>query len=147
MGFIAKDARWYLADVILEHVIEGDPRNVVHVNTLLIEAESPEEAYRKAVSLGRRAKSQYLNTEGKRVRIKYRGLRELNVIHEDLEDGAELCYEEAVAISQAKLRRWIRSKKALGVFAPIRPHTGGPNYMPQSVMNMIEKHCKRHRNA
>jgi hypothetical protein len=53
MGFMPKDARWYLADVVLEHTIEGDPRNVVHVNMHLIEADSPEQAYEKAVALGR----------------------------------------------------------------------------------------------
>jgi hypothetical protein len=47
MGFIPKDARWYWADLILEFTIEGDDRNVVHINTHLIEADSPEQAYQK----------------------------------------------------------------------------------------------------
>ena len=55
MGFIPEDARWYLADIVLEHIIEGDSRNVVHINTHLVEAESPVEAYEKAVGLGRRS--------------------------------------------------------------------------------------------
>jgi hypothetical protein len=42
MGFIPKGARWYLADIVLEHIIAGDPRNVVHINTHLVEAGSPE---------------------------------------------------------------------------------------------------------
>jgi hypothetical protein len=41
MGFIPKDARWYVTDLILEFTIEGDDRNVVHINTHLIEADSP----------------------------------------------------------------------------------------------------------
>jgi len=44
MGFVPKDTRWYLADIVLEIIIEDDPRNVVHVNTHLVEAESPEQA-------------------------------------------------------------------------------------------------------
>ena len=40
-GLRPKDARWYLADVVVEHTVEGDPRNVVHVNVHLIEADSP----------------------------------------------------------------------------------------------------------
>jgi hypothetical protein len=90
MGFIPKDARWYLAGLVLEHTVEGDPRNVVHVNTHLIEADSPDEAYQKANALGRAGELEYANSDGKQVRVAFRGLRDLDVIHEDLEDGAEL---------------------------------------------------------
>jgi hypothetical protein len=98
MGFLPEGARWYLAGLVLEHTIEGDPRNVVHVNTHLIEAGSPEEAYRKANALGRASELAYANTEGKQVRVAFRGLRDLDVIHDNLEDGAELFYEERVGI-------------------------------------------------
>ena len=138
MGFVPKGARWYLADVVLEHVIEGERRNLVHVNTHLVEAASPGEAYKKANKLGREHQLRYLNTDGMRVRMKFRGLRELNVIHDDLEDGAELSYEEAVAVSESKLKRWVRPKKELGVFAPRRPRRGGPNYMPLTIMRQLE---------
>jgi len=138
MGFIPKGARWYLADVVLEHVIEGERRNLVHVNTHLVEAASPEEAYKKARKLGREHQHRYLNTDGMRVRVKFRGLRELNVIHDDLEDGAELSYEEVVAVPESKLKRWARSKRDLGVFAPRRPRRGGPNYMPLTIMQQLE---------
>ncbi len=98
MGFVPVGARWYLAGLILEHTIEGDPRNVVHVNTHLIEADAPEEAYQKANALGRAGEMAYANTDGKQVRVAFRGLRDLDVIHDDLEDGAELFYEERVGI-------------------------------------------------
>jgi hypothetical protein len=94
MAYIPKDARWYLADVVLEHTVESDPRNVVHVNIHLVEADSPERAYQKAYGLGRDAEQVYANSDGKEVRVVFRGLRDLNVIHEALEDGAELTYEK-----------------------------------------------------
>ena len=53
--------------------MEGDPRNVVHVNTLLIEADSPERAYKKARALGREAETVYENSDGKDVRVIFRG--------------------------------------------------------------------------
>ena len=138
MGFIPKGARWYLADVVLEHVIEGERRNLVHVNTCLVEAASREEAYKKAGKLGRMHQRSYLNTDGMRVRVKFRGLRELNVIHDDLEDGAELSYQEDIAVPESKLRRWATPKKELGVFAPRSPRRGGPNYMPLTIMRELE---------
>ena len=138
MGFVPEGARWYLAEVVLVHVIEGERRNLVHVNTHLVEAPSPEEAYKKAGKLGREAQHSYLNTDGMRVRVKFRGLRELNVIHDDLEDGVELSYEEIVAVPESKLKRWARPKKELGVFAPRRLRRGVPNYMPLTVIRELE---------
>jgi hypothetical protein len=138
MGFIPKGARWYLADVVLEHVIDGERRNLVHVNTHLVEAASPEEAYMKAGKLGRESQLCYLNTDGMRVRIRFRGLRELGVIHDGLEDGAELSYEEIVAVPESRLKRWARPKKELSVFAPRRPRRRGPNYMPLTIMRELE---------
>ena len=138
MGFIPKDARWYLADVILEHTVESDPRNVVHVNTHLIEAGSPEQAYGKALALGREAEQEYANTDGKQVRVVFRGLRNLNVIQDTLEDGAELAYSESVSVPEEQLRGWVTPKELMGVFAPIEPKSDDPNYMPESVMQMLE---------
>jgi hypothetical protein len=140
MGFVPKDARWYVADIVLEHHIEGDPRNVVHVNTHLVEAQSPEHAYEKALALGQGSEQQYANTEGKQVRVMFRGLRELNVIHDPLEDGAEVAYSESVGVPEEQVRGWVTPRERLGVFAPIEQPIGVPNYMPQSVMQMLEAH-------
>ena len=137
MGFIPKGARWYLADLVLEHTIEGQSPNVVHINTHLIGASSPDMAYRKARRLGKTAELTYENTDGKPVHVKFRGLRELNVIHEELADGAELSYIEEVGVPEKTLKEWITPKSELGVFAPIRRRQR-PNYMPESVMKMME---------
>ncbi len=138
MGFIPKGARWYLAGLVLEHTIEGDARNVVHVNTHLIEADSPEEAYRKANALGRAGEMEYANTDGKQVRVAFRGLRDLDVIHDDLEDGAELFYEERVDIPEDALARWVKPKEELSVFAPRHDKADGPNYLPREIADMLE---------
>lgn len=138
MGHIPKGARWYLADIVLEHVIEGDRRNVVHVNTHLVKAASPAEAYRKARTLGRKSQFSYVNTDHKRVRLKFRGLRELAALLDDPEDGVEISYVETVGVPESKLRQWERAKPDLAVFAPRRPRRGGPNYMPLTVMRKLE---------
>lgn len=137
MGFIPVDARWYLAEVVLEHRIDGDSRNVVHVNVHLVEAGSADEAYEKAMALGRREEHEYENTDGRLVRMVFRGLRELNVIHEPLEDWAELMYTEDVGVPEEQLCGWITPKEQLAVFAPIESRSD-PNYMPESVMQMLE---------
>ena len=137
MGFIPKGARWYLAGLMLEHTIEGDARNVVHVNTHLIEADSPEEAYQKANALGRRGEMEYANTDGKPVRVAFRGLRDLDVIHDELEDGAELFFEECVGIPEDDLAGWVKPKEELAVFAPRPVRSDRPNYLPEEFADLL----------
>ena len=140
MAYISKDARWYLADVVLEHAVEGDLRNVVHVNVHLVEADSPERAYEKACALGRNAEQVYANSDGKEVRVVFRGLRQLNVIHDGLEDGAELTYEQYDSVPEGKLAGWVSPKESLAIFRERQSGfaTGKPNLMPESVVDMLE---------
>lgn len=138
MAFIPKDARWYLADIVLEFVIEEEPRNVVHINTHLVEAGSPDEAYDKAVALGREAEDVYQNSDNKRVEAIFRGLASLNVIHEELEDGAEIIYREKIGVPPERFATFIPPKEELGVFAPILPcDANAPNYTDRSVWKML----------
>ncbi len=48
MAYIPKDAEWLLAQHVEEIRVQGRKRNVVHINYVLIEAKTPEDAYRKA---------------------------------------------------------------------------------------------------
>ncbi len=139
MAYIPKGARWYLADVVLEHAVEGDPRNLVHVNLHLIEAESPERAYEKAIALGQASQQVYANTDGQQVRVTFRGLRDLNVIHDGLEDGAELVYEESAGVPEDRLSTWLRAKEQLSIFTERRSKHDVPKYMPDSVMKSLEE--------
>jgi hypothetical protein len=136
MGFIPKDAKWYLADIVEEIRIEDDRRNVVHTNVILVRADSPDEAYQKAMALGKRGNTKYKNTDGKTVTIRFRGLRELNVIHDELEHGCEISFSEDVGVSENKIKNWISPKRKLGVFAPIRPHRG-PDYASGDIMREV----------
>ena len=138
MGFIPKGARWYLADVVLEHRVTGDPRNIVHINTHLVEAGSPDEAYEKALALGREGEHSYENTSGQCVDVVFRGLTQLNVIHDPLEDGAELMWSERIGVSEEQLRTWVSPKERLGVFAPIEGRLRGPDLMPDWFPKLTE---------
>jgi hypothetical protein len=76
-------ARWYIAE-LTEEVIEGTPRNVVHRATRVIFADSPEEAYEKALSLSAAAEDSYLNQPEGMARTRYWGLSELNLVGEEV---------------------------------------------------------------
>ena len=110
MGYIPESAKWYLADIVQEITVEGDPRNVVHTNLVLVRADSPEDAYQKALELGIAGDQSYENPYGKRVTFRFRGLHDLNVIHDELEHGAELIYREHFDLDESAIREWVRTE-------------------------------------
>jgi Domain of unknown function (DUF4288) len=114
--YIPPDTRWFLAEVVVQFDEEGGNPPLVHVNTKLIRADSPDEAFRKAQQLGQREESEYENTDGKRVRVKFRGLRDLFAVSDGLEDGAELLYEELIGLDESQIQALVREKPNLAVF-------------------------------
>jgi hypothetical protein len=93
VAYVPADAKWWLADLIVEFTFEGEVGNLVHYNLTLVRADSAEEAYSKSLRRGAENESTYTNSEGKLVTVRFRGLRNLYVISDDLEDGAELLYQ------------------------------------------------------
>jgi hypothetical protein len=124
MSYIPPDAKWFLAEIVLEINVAGHSDNTVHTNLVLIRADSPDEAYIKAEELGRVSNLTYTNPDGELVTSKYRGLRDLNVIHGELEDGAELTYQERIGMPETEIEKWVSQKNDLGVFLA-DPGTGG----------------------
>jgi hypothetical protein len=140
MGYIPKDAKWYIAELVMEFQIEGDARNVVHVNIVLIRADSPEEAFEKAEQLGREAEDTYKNPDNRTVIVTYRGMRALNVIHDELEHGAELMYEEKIAVCEDKLQAMLTPKSELAIFRPWQPKDSSvPDYSSKEVMEEVRR--------
>lgn len=133
MGYIPKSAKWYLAEIVEQITVEGDPRNVIHTDLVLVRADSPEDAYQKALELGIAGDQSYENPDGKRVTCHFRGLHDLNVIHDELEHGAELIYSEDLDLDESAIREWVAPKEKLGVFLPINPKTGA-NYASRDVV-------------
>src|SRR5436190_1258095 len=116
--WIPKDAKWYLADTIMEIKVDGDNGITIDSNLKLVRADSPEEAYEKALLLGEESEVVYDNLDGKKVTIRFCGLRDLYVIYEELEHGAEILYTEYEDVSSDDLAKMITPKEQLSVFAP-----------------------------
>lgn len=129
------DARWRLADVVMEFVIEGEPRNVVHVNTHLIEAASAEEAYHKALTIGRAGRMTYRNPYGRRVRVLLRGLEQIRDIAESLADGAALRFRQLVGVPEHAIRQRPRANRRLFASTPITEDRTVPSYMDASIVD------------
>jgi len=78
-------SRWYVAELTEEVTLEGDPLNVVHKKTRVIFADSPEDAYEKALSMITEHELNYLNEHKRAVRTRFWGLRELDLTNEDMD--------------------------------------------------------------
>jgi hypothetical protein len=137
MAYIPEDAEWYLAGIVEEISVEGDPRNVVHENLILIRADSPQEAYDRALELGKQNEIRYENPSRKEVSISFRGLSSLGVVHDKLEHGAELQYSEWIAMPEAEIVRLITPREDLGVFRPIVVHSAGPEYISRDIIEAM----------
>ena len=138
MGFVPKNAEWYLAEIVEELTVADDPRNVVWRNLTLVHANSPDDAYEQALQLGRLGDTEYMNSAGKLVTIRFRGLAFLDVIHDSLEHGAELMFRSDVGVSPHDLRKLLRSKEELELFLPISS-AHGPDIAAGEIVQEIEE--------
>lgn len=127
MAYIPAGALWYIAEIVERIRVEGSLVPVVHVNFCLLRADSPEDALARARRKGKDGEIRYPNPEGREVSVEFLGLRELHVVHDALEDGAELLFEEHVGLTDAAASALVRADADLAVFRPIEP-TRGPDY-------------------
>jgi Domain of unknown function (DUF4288) len=77
--------RWYVAELTEEVTLEGDPQNIVHRKTRVIFADSPQDAYEKALTMITEHEVGYLNEHRKAIRTRFWGLRELSLSNEDMD--------------------------------------------------------------
>ena len=120
MAYIPPDAKWFIPDLVVEYKIYSgiSNDNMIHVNTVLVEANSAEVAYAKALELGHTYEVNYTNSDGNKVEVKFRGLRDLNVIHDELEHGAELFYESHESLKEDEIQALVHPKRELAIFRP-----------------------------
>ncbi|HTI14425.1 MAG TPA: DUF4288 domain-containing protein [Dictyobacter sp.] len=134
------NARWYLAEIVTEVKILGSSERVVHNNLILIRANSPEEAYQKSLARGKGMEDTYEN-DGQELTVTFRGLSDLNIIQDELEDGAEIAYEEMLDMSEADIRDMLSTKEELGVFHSDEDdehnhgHSHGKDYESQHILD------------
>lgn len=144
MGHIPTDAEWYLAELVMEITVSGAERNVVHRNLTLVRANSPDEAYEKAVQYGHKAETSYDNLSGQLVQIIFRGVAKLDVLLEDLYDGGELRFEEHIGVAREEIDSWIPPKGRLSVFVPPKPgEEHDPDYRSGAVARMAVERLSR----
>ena len=135
MAYNSGRARWYLAEIVTETRMTGEHENIVHNNLILIRASSSEESYEKTMARGHEMEDTYQSPEGETVTVLFRGISDINLIQDELEDGAEIAYEEIPDMSEEEIQEMLQSKENLGVFQPEEPDTHETEYTSKDIVD------------
>lgn len=114
-----KDRSWFIVEIIekCEPVERDENKDLRRVTTWgnhhLIKASSPEEAFDKAEKIGKENEYKFLNTDNLEMEWTFVGIGELLPICEDIEDGAELMWNDYGYISNRRTMRMPYEKAEL----------------------------------
>lgn len=114
-----KDGNQYIVEIIekCEPIKRNEKQDLRRVTTWgnhhLIKARSPEKAFDKAVKLGKEAEYKFTNTDKIEMEWVFVGTGELLPIYEDIEDGAELMWNDYGFISNRRTMRMPYKKRKL----------------------------------
>jgi hypothetical protein len=113
---------WYATSVLIRAGFgENEKTNLnsrclAWENYLIIKAKDPDEAYEKAIKLGKAHADKYSNSDGEIVTWVFEGLTMLVPIYEELEDGAEIGWSEHKNTAVKTIKSLVKSKDDLEVF-------------------------------
>jgi hypothetical protein len=134
--WIPKDMEWFLAELIQQFTFV-DGSYSIWVNTVLVKATSVEQAYEKALGFGEAYNSLTSTDEdGDEVKVTFRGLRDLYLIYDKLEDGAELIYTEFEEIAEEEIAAMVTPKEKLAAFQIHGPEKNGT--VPQNQQEILQ---------
>lgn len=111
---------WYLSYEVLYFEYEDrslQEEYLVWENLILIKADSPEVAYKKAIRHGKDSEGE-LQINGHKGYCRFKGLKKLVPIYEEIEDGAEIEWRE-YQLPKKSLEKLITPKKNLQAFLPL----------------------------
>jgi hypothetical protein len=114
---------WYLSHEILSFELEDQSTYQERVplweNLVLIKADGAEEAYDKAMQHGL-ASEGTVTIDGRIGRCRFKGLKELSRIYEEIADGAEIEWRE-YELSKDAIDQLLLPKDKLHAFQPLPP--------------------------
>lgn len=112
--------KWYISHEMLCAVTDDqglDEPLIVWENLILIQANNPEDAYEKAIQHGHDSEEE-IRIDGKTGRHRFCGLKDLVLVYDDLEHGAELEWHE-MELTRTQVEKLLKEKDQLHAFNPI----------------------------
>ena len=116
---IGEPVSWYLSREIIyfEFADQADQDEYqVWENLILINAQSPEAAYQKALKHGFDGEGE-VTIDGRKGSSKFKGLKTLVAVYEDIEDGAEIEWQDYV-VEKDELESLVKQKEDLPALQP-----------------------------
>ena len=111
IGLRSNPQNFYIAELVQECRVEGYATSLVWVNIHIIKADSDNEAYAKAIKLGKTHNQKYKAGEDARnARWIFRGIRDLIPIYEKIADGAEILFEAHERMTEKRIRKMLRTR-------------------------------------
>ena len=115
-----KTTRWYVAELTEEVTLEGDPQNIVHRKTRVIFADSPQDAYEKALTMITEHEVGYLNEHRKAIRTRFWGLRELSLSNEDM-DRAGILPKSRIGTARRQNSTGLTPEQQFALLVSLKP--------------------------
>lgn len=134
---MSSEIDWYVAELMMRISVAGTTEIVVHRNTVLVQANDDEEAYRRALELGAAYNSSHENPAGQLVTMEFVGLVDISHVDDALEHGAELWFSETIVPPTFALDEAIPDKQALTLFSPRKPSR--IDYRSREVVDLMKK--------
>ena len=100
--------------------LEGDPKNLVHKKTRVIFADSPQDAYEKALSMITEHEINYINEYHKTIRTRFWGLRELKLSNEDM-DRAGMLPEDRIGNARRRNSTGLSPEQQFALLMSVKP--------------------------
>ena len=112
--------KWYVSHEILTLGPDppaADEKLSIWENLILLRADNPEEAYRKAIEHGY-ANESVIRLARKKGKVRFAGLRDLVLVYDELGDGAEIEWHET-ELTPLEADALVRGKNDLHAFNPV----------------------------
>ena len=113
-------ARWYIAELVEELILDGNIRNVIHRKTRVIFADCQEDAYEKALAMITEHEIGYINEHHKAIRTRFWGLRELSLSNEDM-DRAGMLPESRMGTARRRNSTGLSPEQQFALLLSLKP--------------------------
>jgi hypothetical protein len=118
---------WYVASYLQRFEFEDEDTSDLErrcrawENTILVQASTPEEAYKKTVAQAKLGQETGWTRGTSKGRLIFEGLTSLLPIYDELEDGAEILWKDFPNSKVKTIKSRVKAKADLGAFSKDDP--------------------------
>lgn len=116
MTYHRSEWAWYVAQLVVESRVEDVPESILLIESMLLRAESPDEAYAKATAICSSSEHGYRNKLGTPVLQRYVGVHNIEDLQVDEPEDGLVLGVHVVSSSLQPTEKMVRDKNELSIF-------------------------------